>query len=389
MAIVSRVEDDLRVNTLEVLKTLSAPLIAQVDLTGQNAAISSTNFANTGSGLVAGEYVVYGYLDITAAATSGNISVTINYTDESGANSQTTSSVGVGTLHNNGGFALVLYATANATISYTVNFTSVVGTPTYAVHLWLAQVPTATAGSSGGGGSVTLETNGTNNTSQTVLNLKSAPTVTVTNPSGGDVTIATAYVPDISNFTWVNQGTATATQTISPGPILMQINDNAALNWRGLFATQPATPYKVKAQWKMYITSFTNSQTSGIYFYDGTKLMGMEFLTQSGLGELRVEKINSVTSDNSTAFVTGNQYSTFMIGPLYTPFWSQLRNSGSNIYFDYSWDGTNFVNVFSEAIGTFITPTKIGFGGVSVTGTGSNYVINDLFNWQTYSNATL
>jgi hypothetical protein len=40
-------------------------------------------------------------------------------------------------------------------------------------------------------------------------------------------------------------------------------------------------------------------------------------------------------------------------------------------------------------VGTFITPTKIGFGGISVASDAANYVLNNLLNWVTVGNATL
>lgn len=47
----------------------------------------------------------------------------------------------------------------------------------------------------GSGSSVTLQTNGTNNASQTALNLQSGSGITVTNPSGGNVSVSLASAP--------------------------------------------------------------------------------------------------------------------------------------------------------------------------------------------------
>ncbi len=199
--------------------------------------------------------------------------------------------------------------------------------------------------------------------------------------------------PSLASFTWVNQSTSTAIQNgSSSGPILMKLLDsNASLNWRGLFVAQPSTPYKVITQHHIDLGGgFANSQAAGLYFYDGTKLMGIELLSQSGGVILRVEKINSVTSDNSSAATLGVQSSAVSYAiPLQGTFWLQLRNSGSTISFDYGFDGQNFINLFSEAVGTFITPTQIGFGGVSVTSLTNPFIINNLLNWATAGNATL
>ncbi len=59
------------------------------------------------------------------------------------------------------------------------------------------------------------------------------------------------------------------------------------------------------------------------------------------------------------------------------------------MYFDYSLDGANFINLWSEAVGSFITPTQYGFGGISVTSGGQPSVICDLLAWVETNNATL
>ena len=66
-----------------------------------------------------------------------------------------------------------------------------------------------------------------------------------------------------------------------------------------------------------------------------------------------------------------------------------LRNDGTDLYFDYSLDGANFINLWSEAVGSFITPTQYGFGGISDTSGGQPSVICDLLAWVETNNATL
>ncbi len=196
-----------------------------------------------------------------------------------------------------------------------------------------------------------------------------------------------ATVPVLASFTWVNQGSSTATQNgSSSGPILMSIAD-AALNWRLLTVAQPATPCKVQLQLRGFTKAIHDSQAVGAYFYDGTKIMGLEFVSQQASGGFttRVEKMNSVTSDNSTPFLGTT---TNFMQAYFSPIWIQLRNDGSTLFFDYGWDGANFINLYSEAI-SFITPTKMGFGGICVTGGNQPFVYSDLLSWATFNNATL
>lgn len=207
--------------------------------------------------------------------------------------------------------------------------------------------------------------------------------------SGGD-SAPVATVPALSGFAWVNQGTNTAVQTTASGPILMTFPSviTGSVNWRGLFVSQPSPPYKLQAQIKMSVLLFANTQLAGVYFYDGTKLEGFEFLSQSGGTTPRVEQITNVTSDSSSAY-TGQSFIGNPLSPMNAAIWVQLRNDGTTIYFDYSFDGVNFVNVYSEAIGSFLTPTKIGFGGLSAVSGGANLLQVDLLAWTIVGNATL
>lgn len=58
------------------------------------------------------------------------------------------------------------------------------------------------------------------------------------------------------------------------------------------------------------------------------------------------------------------------------------RDNGTNLYADYSLDGSNWTNFYSEAVGAFITPTAYGFGGVQQASGGDQYPsIIDLMGW--------
>jgi hypothetical protein len=239
----------------------------------------------------------------------------------------------------------------------------------------------------GGGAALTLETDGAGNGSQSTLNLIGSG-LTLSDDGSGDVTIG-YNCPALASFSWVNQGSATAVQTVSGGPIFMKIPDTAALNWRGLFVNQPSTPYKLQAQITAALSSAggANSQDVGIYFYNGTKLMGLEVLSQAGGFTPRVEKITNVTTDSGSAAST---FALLVGSRVFSgTIWIQLRNSGTTLSFDYSLDGVNYTNAFSEAVGTFITPTQIGFGGISVVNNAAYSIYNNLLNWRTIANATL
>jgi hypothetical protein len=230
-------------------------------------------------------------------------------------------------------------------------------------------------------------------TSGQVLSSTGTKTQWVT-PSGGG---GGATVPALSSFTWVNQGSSSARQTVSSGPIEATIADSSSLNWRGLFVAVPATPYKLTVNMRGYqpagSTAGSNTATFGLYFYDGTKLEGFDLLLEgSGLTKARIEKLNSVNADNSTAWIASGGAGVVSDGILYklpSSTWFQLRNNGTTMYFDYSIDGANFINLFSEAVGTFLTPTEFGFGGISVTSGAEPNVIVNMLSWTVAANATL
>ena len=58
------------------------------------------------------------------------------------------------------------------------------------------------------------------------------------------------------------------------------------------------------------------------------------------------------------------------------------------MYWDYSFDGVNFLNLFTQTIGTYITPTQWGFGGLCSSSAAGN-VWMTLLSWNTFANATL
>lgn len=158
----------------------------------------------------------------------------------------------------------------------------------------------------------------------------------------------------------------------SAGDVYLNINNNASLNWRIADKSTPGTPYTIDT----YIRAsqaMASTDAAGVYFYDGTKLMGLEMLGQ-GTGNnapfLRVEKITNVTTDNSTAAsnrvsATGETSNGTYVGPLFGGICLRLANDGSTLTFAYSLDCRNYNTLFSEPVGTFITPTNYGFGGLS------------------------
>ncbi len=169
----------------------------------------------------------------------------------------------------------------------------------------------------------------------------------------------------ISNWTGVNTG-ANWTATDASGTIDIAIARNASANLRLL--TKTATPTSITAVFRTQMDGTTvNGMGGGVFFYDGTQAMGIQVTAQASLAcSLNVAKYTTTTATASFAFTLnlfGNP-STWT-GLIYL----QITNTGGTLAFLWSIDGITFHQVFSEAAGTFITPTAYGFGGGNASST--------------------
>lgn len=224
-----------------------------------------------------------------------------------------------------------------------------------------------------------------------VLITNASGSITLTSvPSGGGGNIP--QPPALAGFTWVNQGSSTATQNGGAGtPILVAIPRTAALNWRLLTMAQPSTPYHLSVVYKAGQNN-ANSSTSGIYFRDsvGGKMLGLELLTQAGVATIRVQRITNTTTDGSTVFTNAiyNAPASFNFSPINTAIW-RIRNDGSKLYFDWSFDGYNWSNWYNENVGTWLTPDSVGIGGVAATGGTTDFTIISFSGWDLSAGATL
>jgi hypothetical protein len=167
-----------------------------------------------------------------------------------------------------------------------------------------------------------------------------------------------------SGWTNINAG-SDMTVTDAAGSINIGIVRNASLNWRLITKTLAAS-YTVTAYMTAQMLRDT-AQTVGVYFYDGTKLMGLEFLAPSASGSgpftMRAQRMNSVTSASTTPYSLNN----FEAGPAQGGMYLRITNDGANLTLFWSLDGIVYTQAYTEAVGAFLTPTGYGFGGVNLT----------------------
>lgn len=168
--------------------------------------------------------------------------------------------------------------------------------------------------------------------------------------------------PDLNSFTWVNQGSATATNT--NGGILLTDPATATTNIRILKRPAPATPYKITVGFIPTIHMVTWSQV-GIGFRQSSsgKLETISLLPTSTSYQvtLRIARYNSATSFNTDA-------ASVNIIPM--PRFFQLEDDGTTLFFRWSGDGYGFHTVYSESRTTWFTTS--GPDEVFLTATSEN-----------------
>lgn len=85
-------------------------------------------------------------------------------------------------------------------------------------------------------------------------------------------------------------------------------------------------------------------------------VFGLEF--SSGQSHLRLGKFNSPTSYNADYFSAMNTY--VFYGPIN---WLRIRDNGTTRFFEYSYNGVDFLTVASHGRTDFLTANQIGWGG--------------------------
>jgi hypothetical protein len=271
------------------------------------------------------------------------------------------------------GTAATPYTDTNITVSAPIDLTAAlfvdftvatsVGNAGNAITQDIAEVLPQGAGGAGGGGTA----GGTNGQLQF-------------NNSGGFGGVGSPMQPNLATTGATVQSLPLTGWTIVNGAILNDFSqgqtnvftfDGGALNWRFIKRTI-TVPYTIIAL--MSITGFFNcaTQTAGLYLTDGTKLEGIEEINNATNLQLRVETMNSVTSDNATAISTANITGTI--------FAVKIVNNSTTRVWSY-WSNGAWIQLLSEATGAFLTENAVGPGALSVCGGGGRNVNNQLLYW--------
>lgn len=190
----------------------------------------------------------------------------------------------------------------------------------------------------------------------------------------------------VSSFTWVNQGSASASD--DSGMIKLTVPDEASINLRGLFRTPPATPYRVTA-------AFRIAQAPGDYSASDSTHVGLAF-RRTGTGAITTASVRYGQAmamwhwTSPTAFsVVVDTNMNYHESPRQ---WIRIEDDGTDIKAFFSQDGNNWTQdgsawwqVGRAALGGG-APDQIGFyinsgnnSGNSGTGTAVATAILEAF----------
>ena len=168
--------------------------------------------------------------------------------------------------------------------------------------------------------------------------------------------------PVLTNFTAVNQGSATFTQR--SGYISMFTSGTSGDNMRMLVQTCPSVSTTWSAILKANFTDYyAGYNRCGIVLYDTVSGKAKTFGSVSSNGNyVNLEYWNSPTSFNVAP------YSGLVIN--LTPQWFKIACDGTNFTCYISGDGYQWVGIYTDAVGNFVTPNRVGFYIESVYSSG-------------------
>ena len=164
--------------------------------------------------------------------------------------------------------------------------------------------------------------------------------------------------PVLTDFAWINQGTATAVE--ENGGINLTAAAAAAANHKILKKSAPSTPYTITAIFRPNIYPQPNSRF-GLLFRnssDGKEVThALTCLTSPTFWHWLGEDFSG-----PTAYVSNNFGVAFSLYELRTPFIvMRIADDGTNRICSWSADGFNFRTLHSEGRTTYTTADEVGF----------------------------
>jgi len=162
-------------------------------------------------------------------------------------------------------------------------------------------------------------------------------------PNHSQVASVTPSAATTGLSTWLNQGSATVTDSAVGVSIDSPSSGASTDSVKARYKTAPSTPYTITT----LIAATRNSTTFsgvGIGWYDGTnKLHVINYdINNGGSPRLEVQKWTNPTTWSANDLTS--QTNAFA-----QPIWLQIKDDGTNASFGFSQDGANFLQLFSVA----------------------------------------
>lgn len=173
----------------------------------------------------------------------------------------------------------------------------------------------------------------------------------------GYITPSTLTPPSVGSFTWLNQGTATASNNSGGAAVMLESTAAGTDDQRVLFVARPGTSWTCIIGFTILPDGNTGNQSFGMYLYEsGTgKLVTWHI---SGVGQLLSQKWTNTTtfSANYLSFTT-NQ----IPGPIY---WLKVTSNVTVYTFFTGIDGQNWLQIQQKNVNDFFTTAadNLGFG---------------------------
>ncbi len=198
-----------------------------------------------------------------------------------------------------------------------------------------------------------------------------------TPPGGSGSSSVTLTAPISANWTAFNTASMAQTPTFLDSRYTMASNAAAGVNIQGVATALPAAPYTATFRiWPLIGGNASNpagNPSVQVGWADGTVGTPGKIVTAGPIWvpsgtTIAGANFNSTTSPNSNVTL-----STLLLkSPFISsgqPLWMRLTDNNTNWLADYSYDGVNYVNLYTETRNTFATATQLI---VMVNGGGSS-----------------
>lgn len=194
--------------------------------------------------------------------------------------------------------------------------------------------------------------------------------------------LAFGQAPNISNFNWVNQSSATGANFV-PGPLVMHSPPSGSAN-QNLLVQPIGTNTTVEAELTCNLVAGGTNANCLVGFYDSVTGRVLAFYisanTTDSTSGLFIFRWNSVTSFNSEVGPVGSGFT------IIHPITVKLKDDGVTLTISYIFNvdfagGNEFPIVYSEPVGSFLTPDNWGFGVDAEGSTQDVYAV--ISNWVT------